>query len=318
VTRFRLILTAIGLAIFSAIDCRAVEPWADSRLAITNGLQIWLDVSRQNAARGAAGLPPLQSWNDAPDLLLDGSGHRRDVAQPVLAARPRFRQEFNGAMLSFDGQDDLLASTRPGTPLTNATILVVAAPRTNGGYRALLSFNATGRNDYTSGLNLDFGSAPASALARLNAEGAGFSGEVNLLTTPQPLLRWRVFTLVAGRDPEGVRLFLDGRPQSSRSREGNSALRADEFTLGARRYSNTPDRSHVQGFFHGEFAEMIVFNRALPDPERAQVERYLSEKYGALLRGLDEAPVREGAVPLVAVTNPPPIQVHVPGFTVRE
>src|SRR5213075_993496 len=192
VTRFRLILTAIGLAIFSAIDCRAVEPWADSRLAITNGLQIWLDVSRQNAARGAAGLPPLQSWNDAPDLLLDGSGHRRDVAQPVLAARPRFRQEFNGA------------------------ILVVAAPRTNGGYRSLLSSNATGRNDYTSGLNLDFGSAPASALARLNAEGAGFSGEVNLLTTPQPLLRWRVFTLVAGRDPEGVRLFLDGRPQSSR------------------------------------------------------------------------------------------------------
>src|SRR5213592_3560831 len=120
------------------ICCRAVEPWADSRLTITNGLVLWLDVSRQNAARGAAGLPPLQSWNDAPDMLLDSSGNHRDLVQPVLTARPRFRQEFNGAMLSFDGQDDFLATTRPGALLTNATVLVVAAPRTNGGYRALL------------------------------------------------------------------------------------------------------------------------------------------------------------------------------------
>src|SRR5207247_6701803 len=182
-------LIAIGLTTLPAICCRGVEPWADSRLTITNGTMLWLDVSRQHAARGAAGLPPLQSWNDAPDLLLDGSGDRRDVAQPVLTARPRFRQEFNGAMLSFDGQDDFLAATRPGSLLTNVTVLVVAAPRTNGGFRALLSFNATGRNDYTSGLNLDFGSAPGSALARVNAEGAGFSGEVNLLTAPHAS-RW--------------------------------------------------------------------------------------------------------------------------------
>ena len=82
---------------------------------------------------------------------------------------------------------NMCASTRAGSVLTNVTIFVVAAPRTNGGYRALLSFNATGRNDYTSGLNLDFGSAPGSALARVNAEGAGFSGEANMLIAPQPL-----------------------------------------------------------------------------------------------------------------------------------
>ena len=135
-TQIRLILTAIGLATLSANFCRAVEPWADSRLTTTNSLVLWLDVSRQNAARGVVGLPPLQSWNDAPDLLLDGSGHHGDVAQPVLTARPRFRQEFNGAMLSFDGQDDFLTAARPGSLLTNATVLVVAAPRTNGGFRA--------------------------------------------------------------------------------------------------------------------------------------------------------------------------------------
>ncbi len=316
-TRIRLILTAIGLATLSVICCRAVEPWADPRPTITNGLVVWLDVSRQNAARGAAGLPPLQSWNDAPDLLLDGSGQHRDFAQPVLTARPRFRQEFNGAMLSFDGQDDFLAATRRGTVLTNVTIFVVAAPRTNGGYRALLSFNATGRNDYTSGLNLDFGSAPGPALARVNAEGAGFSGEANLLIAPQPLPPWRVFTLVAERGPTGVKLYLDGRPQNSRSREDVSILHADELTLGARRYSNTPDRPHVQGFFAGELTELLLFDRSLTDAERESVEQYLDAKYGALLHGIGGSPAREGAAPLVAVSNPPPVQVFFPGFEAR-
>ncbi|MBM3838512.1 MAG: hypothetical protein FJ398_11205 [Verrucomicrobia bacterium] len=56
----------------------------------------------------------------------------------------------------------------------------MAAPSANGGFRALASFNAAGQNDYTTGANLDFGSATSPTLTRLNAEGAGFSGERNL------------------------------------------------------------------------------------------------------------------------------------------
>src|SRR4051812_21680118 len=100
-----------ALAIAVGANCsNAVEPWADARLSTTNGIILWLDVSRQTAARGAAGLTPLQSWNDAPDVLLDGSGNKRHFAQPLLEARPRFRQEFNGAMLSFDGTNDFLTA----------------------------------------------------------------------------------------------------------------------------------------------------------------------------------------------------------------
>jgi putative heme-binding domain-containing protein len=296
----------------------AAEPWTDPRLPTTNGLAFWFDVSRQNAARGTAGLAPLQSWNDAPDILLDGSGQRRHLTQPVLNARPRFRQEFNGAMLTFDGVDDFLAVSGRSNSFAEATLLVVAAPRTNGGYRALASFNAAGQNDYTSGVNLDFGFAPAATLARVNAEGAGFNGEFNLLTALQPLGRWHVFTLVAGRGSRGVKLFLDGQPQGARDRAGDSVLRFDDFTLGARRYSNTPDRPHVQGFLGGEFTEVLAFDRALPEAERQAVERYLDAKYGALLHGLVGAPVREGAVPLITVSNTPPVQVFVPGFSARE
>jgi len=291
------------------------EPWTDPRLPVTNNLALWFDVSRQNAARGATGLGPLQSWNDAPDILLDGSGHRRQLTQPVLNARPRFRQEFNGATLSFDGIDDFLALTGQSNSFAEATLVVVAAPRTNGGFRALASMHALGQNDYTSGLNLDLGAAPAGTLARVNAEGAGFSGEFNLLTTSQPLGRWHVFTLVAGRGPRGVKLFLDGQPQGARDRATDSVFRFDDFTLGARCYSNTPDRPHVQGFLNGDLAEVLAFDRALPESERQAVEHYLDSKYGALTHGLASAPVREGATPLVTVSNPPPVQVFLPGFS---
>src|SRR5437870_7413134 len=103
-----------GLFLCLQISAFAAELWTDPRLPVTNGLALWFDVSRQNAARGAASLAPLQSWNDAPDILLDGSGERRHLIQPVFSARPRFRQEFNGAMLSFDGLDDFLAVSGPG------------------------------------------------------------------------------------------------------------------------------------------------------------------------------------------------------------
>jgi hypothetical protein len=334
----RFAFLASGFAVLAtSLITRAAESWADTRLAVTNGLALWLDVSRQNAARGASGLTPLQSWRDAPEYFLDGSGNRRHLTQAFLGARPRFRQDFDGAKLSFDGTNDFLAATGLGKSFAEATLFVVAAPSADGGYRAFAAFNAAGQNDYTSGVNLDLGSAVSPTLTRVNAEGAGFSGERNLWAapadqkppseTPQSAIRnlqsdpwgtWHFFTLVAGRGPGGVRFFLNGQAHGSRDRADGSVLRCDEFTLGARRYSNTPDRPHAQGFFRGELTEVLLFDRALPDAERMIVEEYLGDKYGALLRGIRGVPVREGAVPLVTVTNPLPAQVHFSGFSARE
>src|SRR6266536_6013790 len=79
----------------------AAEPWADERLSVTRDLELWFDLSRQNAGRGGLQLAPLAAGNNV-DYLLDGSGRGRHLAQPVLERRPRFRQEFAGAFLSFD------------------------------------------------------------------------------------------------------------------------------------------------------------------------------------------------------------------------
>lgn len=307
------------LLLCTAWRALAVEPWTDTRLSVTNGLAFWLDVSRQNAARGAANQAPLRSWSDSPDYLYDGSGNRRDLSQPYFDARPRFRQEFNGAMLAFDGTNDFLSLVQSGWQLREATLFVVANPRRVTAFAGPIAASERGRNDYVTGFNLDFGGQPDGQLRRVNAEGAGFGGEQDLLAgPPQPLNRWHRFTLDLGTGPTGVRLFLDGTPRGSRTRTPDAVIRLDELTLGARRYSNNADRPHAQGFFNGDLTEVLFYDRVLTDPEREMVESYLDEKYGVLLRGLAGAPVREGAVPLITVTNPPPVQVHFPGFSVRE
>src|SRR5882762_9208885 len=160
----------------------AAEPWADRRLSLTNGLELWFDASDQNAARGALQLAPLASGNSV-DYLFDGSAQGRHLTQPVAERRPRFRQEFAGAFLSFDGKDDSLEVSLLGAGWTNVTVFLVAAPRSNAGlFRGFFGFSQAARNDYTTGLNLDLGPFATRQLSFLNSEGAGFGGAVSLWT----------------------------------------------------------------------------------------------------------------------------------------
>ncbi len=295
----------------------AVESWTDARLPVTNGLLLWFDASRQNAARGAQQFPPLTDGT-ACDYWFDGSGHECHLSQRIVAFRPRFHQTFTAALLHFDGQDDFLAASKPPSMYTNATVFILAAPRANpGDFRAFFAFNQAGRNDYTTGLNLDFGPFPTPQFSFLNAEGAGFGGAVNLMPSARfGFGGWHSFAVTCQPGANGVKLFVDGQPQGSRDR-AESVLRLDEFTLGARCYSNTPEPPHTQGFLECDIAEFIAFNRLLAEGERAEVEKYLAAKYAAL-RALPPASPAEGSHPLVTVTNAPPVQMFVPGFGVRE
>src|SRR5712675_608537 len=120
----------------------APEPWADPRLPVNTGLELWLDASRQNGARQIRLLPPLTD-NHPVDLWFDGSGNRIDLGQRLLEARPHFKFLPSGAFIRFDGVNDSLAASNLRRSLTNATIFVVAAPRSNtGGFRAFLALNA--------------------------------------------------------------------------------------------------------------------------------------------------------------------------------
>jgi hypothetical protein len=72
--------------------------------------------------------------------------------------------------------------------------------------------------------------------------------------------------------------------------------------VGARGNGATYTSTRVD-FFNGELAEIIFFNRALSDDERAGVEDYLAEKYG-LSTGRVAAPPEPPPPPVEPITTP--------------
>ncbi len=291
------------------------EKWSDPRLPITDQPEVWLDASRENAARASFGLAnildgqPLDVWHD-------GSGHRRNVTQRLPSLRPKFKANGTNAWATFDGIDDFLAASNLREPFTNASVFVVAAPRSNRGFfRALFAINQSSRNDYQTGLNIDLGPGSSERFETLNAEGNGFGGALDLMTSTSPFGAFHVVALASEVGPKGVRLYIDGLPQGTRVR-ATSVLSMDEMTVGARCYSNSPEPPHTQGYFDGGIAEVLVYDRALSEKERAALDQYFREKYAAVAKSIGLSPVDGFRPPIVE--NPPPVQMLVPGFAVRE
>ena len=293
---------------------QAIEPWADAKLPVTDGLACWFDASAQKAARAALKLPPAQPAQL--DWWLDGSGNGRHASQPVADFRPVLKTSPGGTAVRFDGANDFFATTLPGLRPFEATIFFVAAPHVNPGlFRAFLSLHPPGQNDYVAGLNVDLGGAGSGTIDKINIEAAGAGGERNLLSSRFDFGTFHVYSVAAGSGANGLRLFVDGKAEGQRDRKPGP-LGFDELLLGARCYGNDGLPAAAASFLRGDIAEVLVFKRALSDAERQSVESWLLKRHS----GLRAQPVAlgEGERLLVPVKNPPPLQMLVPGFTVRE
>ena len=312
-------LAWIVLAIASLLPrtTAAAEPWTDERLSIHDGLVLWLDAARQDRAYAAHHLPAVAPGGEL-SVWFDGSGKDVRLVQRSQGASPRLLVAGGRATVLFDGQDDHLQLTGsgPGLDLDEFTVFVFAAAASNPGhYPGLLALNEVGRRDYLSGFNLDLGPRRTALFESLNLEGKGFQGASDLMNDAFPLGTFHTIEARAGSGAGGVALWVDGRPQGRRDRRGDP-IHVDEITLGARYYNNAGVPMFVQGFFDGAIAEVLLYNRALNDSEALAVREYLSRKYAVLPESL--APqAAGGGQPAFRVADPPPVQILVPGFTVR-
>jgi putative heme-binding domain-containing protein len=292
-----------------------VEKWADRNLKVTRGLQIWLDAAGQNAERRAQGRPvlvnglPVYVWHDA-------SGHRRDLTQPDAACLPCFHAADRYAAVRFSGDRQHMVRAGIGQSLKDVTAFIVAAPFANSGnFSAFLAMNQAGKNDFVTGLNIDQGPVGSRRFESINVEGAGFGGARNLLNRPTEFGIVQRLCIVSTVGDHGTKLFVNGKPAGERKRI-ESVLQLDRLTVGARFFTNGGP-PQVRGFFEGDISEVIVYDRVLAEAERAEVERYLAAKYGDQHKVA--MPIRRTVgKPLVSIPHPPPVQVFVPGFTVRE
>ena len=299
---------AILVCVVGSVASHAAEPWADPALPVTDGLELWLDATRTPAASEANALASprpggaLYAWHD-------GSGHKRDARQDGPGRRPVWRTDLASGpaspVVQFDGRDDVLVADVTGVDLRDFTVFAVAAPFSSGAFRAVLSTNERGQNDYTTGFNVDLGTGGGDAFRKLNVEGRGFSGEKNLLKdgTSFPFGTFHTLCVTSAAGGQ-TSLRVDGAAQSDRPRTADP-IRPDEFRVGARWCNPAPDRSGENGYLDGAVAELLVYRRRLSDEERGKVEQYLRAKHKPLLA-------------LKGIPPRPPVQMLVPGFTVRE
>lgn len=307
-----LVRSLFTVAIFGVAVAHAAEPkvekWADPKLPVTTGLALWLDAARASGDKPAPLDGKLETW-------LDASGKGRHVTQPKADARPLRIAAGKSAVVRFDGVDDHLRAVKQGAELEAFTVFVVASPRTNpGGFRGVLAFNKADARDYETGLCLDLGPFASPRFNTLNVEGRGFGGFQSLLKSDTPF--GELHTLEVTGDANAVKLTADGKPAGERKRDGKP-ISLDEITVGARFYTNGPGAQKVESFGRWDVAEVLVYGRELTADEAKQVRGYLDAKHAELRKQMP--PDLEGpGLPLVPVKDPPPVQVLLPGFTVRE
>lgn len=291
------------------------EPWADERLPVHEGLQLWIDAAQQTAARQVQGEGAVSDGTPL-SIVYDASGRGRHLVQEDEDARPRIAAVPGGHVLRFDGGDDHLRWTGGENAFAEMTVILVGTAYSNpGGFRAFLAANRKGANDYESRITIDQGSPGTPRFSRLNVEGRGFQGEQDILSGDSDFGAVHVLTVTTAPGPKGTKLYVDGQLSGERDRSpGQVAM--NEVTLGARYYGHGRP-PQVTGHLEGDLAEVLVFNRVLSESERQNIEEYLTEKHQQLLETKLERPAPAEGKRLVRVECPP-VQMFVPGFTTHK
>ncbi len=280
-----------------------------------------VDAAAQRDLRNRLSLPPLSS-NQPADIVLASRGADLVPFQSEIAAqRPVWRSDNTAAFLRFDGEDDFLALSGPRKLSPAATVFILAAPRSNPGFfRGFFACSEWGKNDYTNGLNLDLGPGPTKDLSVINLEGAGAQGARDLLepgffnANPRGFGDFHLFTVRSQIKPQGGEVWLDGLPLTPRDRlESNIGM--DQLVLGARYYSNDgAQQPFVGSFIQADIAEVLVFDSALSDADRQDIEQRLLAKIPAL----NALASGKSGHALEVLKDAPVVQMLVPGFSVSE
>lgn len=308
----RLILF-LGLTGLSLLSLTAAPP-------VTRSLIVELDAKAQPALRQQASLPPLADGRPL-ERWINSVPSAPSAIQVTPAARPQIRMDEAEAFVRFDGKEDFLSLTGLRRLSAQATVFVLASPHSNPGlFSAMFSTAVAGQNDYTSGLNLDFGPAATDQLSVLNLETAGAPGfrdwlqPGHNLAANLPFGGFHVFTVRTQIGEKGNELFLDG-VLLGQGRRLESTIGLDEMVIGGRLLSHDAgEPPYPQSFFHGDIAAVLVYDRALTDEEREAVEQALFARTPAL----NALAAGRAGHALEVLRDPPPVQMLAPGFSVRK
>lgn len=292
------------------------ESWTDPALKLRDGLVLWLDTSRLEAATKARKAPQVK---DKVRVWPDGSGNKLDLTQTEEKSRPNLVKIPGGSLLRFDGEDDHLRRVGTQRKLGAFTLALVVVPHANpGAFTGFFSLNAHEEKDYTSGLNVDMGPNLTLDYSQINTEGKGFGGARNFSPSPAPFGTLHRIVVVGNPTTKTISLHSDGTLLGQRPWEPGS-LSMEEITAGARFYTNGAGKQEARGFLPGDLAEVLLYDRPLLPGEKDQLDAYLQTKYASMAKGLpDNLGLMQKGEVLVTIKPTPGVQMLVPGFEVRK
>lgn len=244
-----------------------------------SGLALWLDAADSTTLfQNSDGTTPATSANDPVGYWRDKSGNNRHATQATAGNRPAYAGSMNGrGVLTFDGTSDRLLGSVPAITALPATIIAVARPtagvqnrylsplfgqKSGANFRAVLyrGFNAVTLGGWLDNLRLYNGGA----------------GNLSSLT-PWPTNTAAVVGTLIASPAASHRIYYQGL-ETPLAESTNADTPAGSYYIGA-----DPDNTSAPVFWTGQYAELVVYARALTTAERQRVEGYLARKWGITL-----------------------------------
>ena len=226
----------------------------------SSGLKLWLKADAGVTQQGSS----VSRWADQ-------SANGIDATQSVAANQPTLVPlSLNGLpVLRFNGVNSFMSFTLPMNGLSGATLILISAnsPNVDGNWNgsdnAALFWNETA----------SWGSINLSPF-QLYAKYRFGTTQVNNLpayTRPRSI----------GNAPSLTTAIKDGANESLYVNGGLIFTQGGKLaTIAGVQDTGNLGQAYENTYFAGDIAEVLIYNRALSDAERQQVEQYLLARYG--------------------------------------
>jgi len=227
------------------------------------GCQLWLDASQITGLNDG---DAVATWSDE-------SGNDNDATQSESTYRPLYKTNIVNSkpVVRFDGSNDYLELDSAVSALGAecSAFIVSAFPDTSPSYVTLLGHGVASATDYT---QLAYDTSGYLTWRRKSA-GAGpqVTGNADLTDGV-----FRICTAIGNANGSIARLGIDGGTYGSSAT--TFSITGTLSYIGVSRYNGS-----LEQYMKGDHAEVIVYDSALSDSDRGNVESYLSTKYNIAL-----------------------------------
>jgi len=281
-------INAIGQGAYTSASGSVTPGFVPSAVA---GLQLWLDASDASSLFDATSGGSLVAADGAVARWQDKSGSARHATQATSESQPQRKLGVAGGrdILRFDGVDDFFDST-DFLDLTSGqqmTLFAVVKRAATGVTHAIVS--KYGKSNASDSLTADgwafrlLSSNRADFFASTD-EGSGSSARLSDSTVSASGFTALTVKAAAGSLSQATIYRNSSTVASSATSSGAETLEntSHAVTVGALRYTFNAQTFRYLQFFNGDIAEVLIYNAALSDSDRAAVESYLIAKWGVL------------------------------------